>query len=68
MTKYDFDFRKEGFGQVTSNEDEVVKLIQKYIDNNFTVDNIYEKRIDEVFNIRDNKNCERVFNEIVVCA
>ena len=59
-----FDFRKEGFGKVASSEDEVVRLIKKYIDNNFKLDNMYENRIDKVFNIRDNKNCERVFNEI----
>lgn len=59
-----FDFRKEGFGKVTSKEDEVIKLIDKYINDNFKLDNIYEDRINKTFNIRDNKNCERVFNEI----
>lgn len=59
-----FDFRKEGFGKVTSSEDEVIKLIDKYINDNFKLDNIYEDRINKTFNIRDNKNCERVFNEI----
>lgn len=59
-----FDLRKEGFGKVTSSEDEIVELINKYIKDNFKLDNIYEDRIDKTFNIRDNKNCERVFNEI----
>ena len=32
-----FDFRKEGFGKVTSKEDEVIKLIDKYINDNFNL-------------------------------
>lgn len=58
------DFRQNGFGKVVSNENEVVALIEKYIDNDFKLKDIYESRIDKTFNIGDNKNCERVFKEI----
>lgn len=60
-----FDFRKNGFGQVVSNEDEVINLINKYISNDFKIDEVYESRLNKTFNIRDNKNCERVFKEII---
>lgn len=59
-----FDFRKSGFGQVVSDESEVIELIAKYIESDFKLEEIYESRINRTFNIRDNKNCERVFEEI----
>lgn len=59
-----FDIEKDGFGKVISEEDEIVNGIIRYIRNDFEMEQIYQDRIDDTFNIRDNKNCERVFKEI----
>lgn len=60
-----FDFKRDGFGDVVNSEEEIINNIEKIYNNNFNVEEKYIKRIDNFFELHDNKNCERIFNEII---
>ena len=59
-----FDYKKMGFGPVLSEKKDVVEYIKKIIDNN-AID--YSSRHSFFFTLFDNKNRERIFNEIENC-
>ena len=60
-----FEYDKDGFGDIVKEEDELVQKIIEFIENDFYLDKKYQQRIDKCFKNRDDKNCERIFNEIV---
>ncbi len=60
-----FDYRRDGFGDVTLNADDAVKSILGLINNNFKPRNDYLERMSSNFVYRDNKNCERIYNAIL---
>lgn len=60
-----FDYAKNGFGPICKTVDETVNTIIKIIDNNCVIDKKYEKRIESFYEYTDNKNCERIYNEII---
>ena len=59
-----FDFKKDGFGRVCNTCDETVAEIETCIHNNFIPEEYYLKRIEEFFPLRDNNNCQRIFDAI----
>ena len=59
-----FDLSKDGFGRIVSQEDELVNEISKYINSDFKIEPIYEEKINKSFTIRDDKNCERIYEVI----
>jgi len=60
-----FDYRKNGFGEVVTKEDELIGLIDGYLKENCSIKPFYKKRIDGFFPLHDNHNCERIFKEIL---
>lgn len=60
-----FDYDKDGFGPVYSDEDDVVNYLIKLMNNNFKIEEKYFDRINRDFNIRDSHNCDRIFEEII---
>ena len=58
-----FDYRTMGFGDVVDTPNKVVTKIIQYIENNFTMEEKYLERVDQMFYYRDQKNSERVFRE-----
>lgn len=60
-----FDFKKDGFGEVVSDEKELIKSIEKYIVSDFKLEKKYLDKINKFFVLHDNKNCERIFKEII---
>ncbi len=60
-----FEYDRDGFGDIVKHEDELVQKIIEFIDNDFKVSEKYQERIDKCFKNRDDKNCERIFKEIV---
>lgn len=60
-----FEYDKDGFGDIVKEEDKLVQKIIEFIDNDFKVSEKYQERINKCFKNRDNKNCERIFKEIV---
>lgn len=62
-----FDYEVDGFGPVFSDEDEVVDYIGKLLESSEVpkVQQKYLDRINAEFNYHDDKNCERIYNEII---
>lgn len=58
--KYDCD----GFGPVCESYGDTLEEIIKAIKNNCALEPVYEKRISDFYAYSDNKNCERIYNEI----
>lgn len=59
-----FDYVKMGFGPVSQDVESLVNTIIKYIKNDCKMEDKYIKRVDKFYMFKDDKNCERVFNEI----
>lgn len=60
-----FSYENMGFGPITSSEDELIKIVKKYFSNNLEIQSKYLNRNIDFFQIRDNRNCERIFNKIL---
>lgn len=59
-----FDFKNDGFGDVIENLNDVTDKIIYYIENDYKVEDKYLDKMESFFKLHDNKNCERIFNEI----
>lgn len=59
-----FKYERDGFGNILEQEDEVIKKIEEYIRNDYQVEEIYQKRMEEFFELHDTKNCQRIYEEI----
>ena len=59
-----FDFDTMGFGPVCRTEAELIEHIRNFLENDFEVSEETKRRVQEFFPVRDNKNCERIFNTI----
>ena len=59
-----YDFEKDGFGPVVKDEESLINEIKRVISIKEKNIERYEKRIDNFFELHDEKNCERIFNEI----
>lgn len=59
-----FSYKKDGFGKVVDTVQSLIKAIKDSAKNNFEITDFYSKRIDNFFERHDNKNCERVYNEV----
>lgn len=60
-----FDFERDGFGPVATTEPQLLKALEKVLQNNGRPNRTYLKRMKETFPFRDGKNCERVYQAIL---
>lgn len=60
-----FNFENDGFGPVCYDYEAMVKIVIDTIKNNCVMDEKYKKRVDNFFAYHDNKNCERIYQEIL---
>lgn len=60
-----FSYERDGFGPVTEDEDRLLDCVEQYLKNNCMIESVYHDRIIQFFSMRDNHNCERVFNAII---
>ena len=60
-----FDYRETGFGEVVSEETQLMALIEEYLENGMKLKPFYLERIEGFFPLHDNHNCERIYNEII---
>ena len=60
-----FDYPTMGFGERVEEEDELINLIKEYIVSGFSLKPEFEQRIEGFFPLHDDKNCERIYQEIV---
>ena len=59
-----FNFEKDGFGEIITDYDKLVNSIIENVKNGCKMSEKYKKRVDKFFKYRDNKNSQRVFKEI----
>ncbi len=59
-----FDYRRDGFGAVCTNQKELLSGLIKILEDNCEVQKEYEKRIRNFFLFRDENNCKRIEMEI----
>lgn len=59
-----FDFRADGFGPVCTKEDELISEIRSALENNSAPSDKYAKRGERFFELRDDKNCDRIYEAI----
>jgi len=59
-----FNYETMGFGEVITEEKELVKTIEEYLNNDCIMKDKYKNNVDKFFKYNDDKNCERVYNWI----
>ena len=59
-----FDYETMGFGEVISDEDELIKQIEDYIINECKMKEMYNQRVESFYKFKDKNNCKRVYEEI----
>ena len=59
-----FDYETMGFGEVISDENELINLAEKYITNDCEMKGEYKDRVDNFYKFKDKNNCKRVYDEI----
>lgn len=63
--KGEFDVEQDGFGPVVVEKDQLVQELMQMWDKQFKMDSFYYRRMREFYQMYDDKNCERVFSEIL---
>ncbi len=59
-----FDYEKNGFGPVAEDEQYLLKELEKLLQNNCKLFDIYKNNIDSTFAFKDGKCCERIYRVI----
>ena len=54
-----------GFGEVVETEKELIDIIEKYIESNCKMSQIYSNRVKEFYPLYDTNNCKRIYESIV---
>ena len=53
-----------GFGKVVYQSNKLISEILECMKNNFSLDEKFRMRIDKFFELKDNKNSERIYDAI----
>ena len=59
-----FDIETMGFGEIIKNENDLLNKLDYYLGNSCIMEEKYQKRVDDFFKFKDQKNCMRVYNWI----
>ena len=59
-----FDYDKMGFGEVCESEDDLIKLIEEYMENDCKMKEKHIKNVEDYFIFTDTNNCYRVHEAI----
>ncbi|MCT4352367.1 glycosyltransferase [Streptomyces sp. Je 1-79] len=59
-----FDLARDGFGPACGTVDRAVEEIIRSIEQDFAVEEVYQRRAEEFFVLRDTSNCERAYRVI----
>jgi len=59
-----YKFEKDCFGPIVYDKNELIKTLTNIIKANNKLDQKYINKINDFFPLQDNKNCERIFNEL----
>lgn len=63
-TRSDFDYERDGFGEVEHDLEGTVDRIIEYMENGCQLKDKYRERIDNFFAFHDKNNCQRVYEKI----
>ncbi len=58
-------YEKDGFGEVCLDKSQLVDAIIAHLNNDMKPEERYLERMEAYFPLFDNRNCERIYNEIV---
>ena len=64
FTKGYFSYDEMGFGKVVYQSNKLISEILECMNNNFSLDEKFRMRIDKFFELKDNKNSERIYDAI----
>ena len=59
-----FDYEKDGFGEVVTEEEELCALLERHMRNGCRMDEVYRRRADAFFAFNDTRNCVRVYEAL----
>ena len=59
-----FDYERDGLGEVTYNEEELVDCLIEYMKHDCAIKEKYKCRMDNFFAFNDRNNCQRVYEAI----
>ena len=60
-----FNYKKDGFGPIYDNCNELINYIKLLNANEFKLDTSYKHKMNEFFKLNDQNNCERIYKKIV---
>ncbi len=60
-----FSYEKDGFGPVCYDYESTVRTLVEYVEKDCELDPMYKERMDGFFAFSDQKNCERIYQEII---
>ncbi|EAH7485002.1 capsular biosynthesis protein, partial [Campylobacter coli] len=56
-----FDYKKDGFGPVVENEENLLKELESLLQNDCKPFGVYKDNIDSTFVFKDGRCCERIY-------
>lgn len=59
-----FSYENNGFGPICNEEEELLKMLEYYVKNNFIIDKKYASRISSFYELKDCSNAKRNFEAI----
>ena len=60
-----FDYERDGFGEVTYNQEDLINCLIEYMKNDCKLKGKFKHRMENFFAFNDRNNCERVYEEII---
>jgi CDP-glycerol glycerophosphotransferase (TagB/SpsB family) len=60
-----FDIKNDGFGESIRESNELISNLKKIVENEYKTNDIYLKRETDFYKYNDDKNCERIYEEII---
>ena len=60
-----FKYESDSFGEIVSNEEDLIKGIEKYLSNNYQVEEKYLNRMKEFFPLHDKNNSKRIYEILI---
>lgn len=60
-----FFYETMGFGEICRTSEELVDVLCRYMQSDCVMPELYRKRADDFFAYSDQKNCERIYPELL---
>ncbi len=60
-----FSYKRDGFGPIVGEEEELIRRIGRYFENGFKVEEKYKRRVGEFFWYQDKNNSGRIYEAIM---